>query len=59
VRVAAIETLFGVVKLPTETMKTGLPSRFRASHPQGRSEAEGPGGEAGGVDGRGRGGRLE
>ena len=32
--------------------------RFRAGHPQGRSEAEDPGGEAGGVDGRGRGGRL-
>jgi hypothetical protein len=32
--------------------------RFRASHPQGRSEAEDPGGAAGGVDGRERGGTL-
>ncbi len=52
-------TSFGVVRPPTE-MNPVRPTvhRFRASHPKGRSEAEDPGGEAGGVDGRGRGGTL-
>ncbi len=52
-------TSFGVVRPPTE-MNPVRPTvhRFRASHPKGRSEAEDPGGEAAGVDGRGRGGTL-
>src|SRR5207249_6730164 len=46
---------------PPREMNSVRPAfhRLRAGHPQGRSEAEDPGGEAGGVDGRGRGGRLE
>lgn len=52
-------TSFGVVRPPRQT-NSGRPAfhRFRASHPKGRNEVEHPGGAAGGVDGRGRGGRL-
>ena len=52
-------TSFGEVRPPRET-NSGRPAfhRFRAGHPKGQNEVEHPGGAAGGVDGRGRGGRL-
>ena len=52
-------TSFGIVRPRRETNSVRpTVHRFRASHPKGRNEVEHPGGAAGGVDGRGRGGTL-